>query len=260
MPASARVIGKPANVIVMNLGLVAGATLLSFACGSTPARSTTSAAGKVIVYTHSTGFRHASIEAAANAFAAALAAQGFQPELVANPSRISTAGLTNVRGIVMISTTGKPFGDPGDEALAAFEAFVKGGGALIGVHAASSSLYDPSSAQTRMMGGKFTKHPGGVRAATCYTEGTNAAVAKLPASFEVRDEIYLFDAFNNANQVVLRCTDVSGNERLPIAWTRNEGVGRVFYSALGHSAEDYSDQSRVFRDHLLPGTLWALGQ
>lgn len=218
------------------------------------------ASGKVIIYTHSTGFRHGSIETAAAAFRTALAAQGLQPEIVADPARISTAGLQGVRGIVMISTTGRPFGDPGTDALAAFEAFVKGGGALIGVHAASSSFYPPTSAQTRMIGGKFTTHPGGLRAATCYPEGTNPAAAKLPASFPVRDEIYLFEAYNTANQVVLRCSDVGGNERLPIAWTRSEGTGRVFYSALGHSNEDFAAQSLVFRDHLLPGTLWALGQ
>lgn len=247
-----------------------GVTLL-IACGSMSgsAHPTTVAArsapaavagGKILIYTHSTGFRHGSIETAAAAFEGALATAGFAPEITADPARISTAGLKDVRGIVMISTTGKPFGDPGTESLAAFEAFVKGGGALVGVHAASSSQYDPTAAQVRMMGAKFVNHPGSVRPATCYTEGTHASVAKLPASFAVRDEIYVFTAFNAANQIVLRCSAFSGDDRLPIAWARTEGAGRIFYSALGHSNEDYGPQSPIFRDHLMPGALWALGR
>ena len=45
-----------------------------------------------------------------------------------------------------------------------------------------------------------------------------------------------------------------------MAWYRSEGSGRVFYSALGHAAEDFAADAPKFRDHMVPGMLWALGQ
>jgi type 1 glutamine amidotransferase len=60
--------------------------------------------------------------------------------------------------------------------------------------------------------------------------------------------------------VVLRCGALTGNTKLPIAWYRNEGAGRVFYSSLGHTAEDFAPGSLLMKDHFLPGALWALGK
>ena len=220
----------------------------------------TGTGGKVLIYTNSTGFRHVSIEPEAEALRLALTAQGFSPEVSADPARFSTAGLAGLRGIVLVSTTGKSLGDPGTEAIAALDAFVQGGGALIGFHAASSTFYDPGTAYTRLIGGKFVNHPGSVRQATCFPEGTHPSSAKLPPSFQTKDEIYVMDHTRNDNQVVLRCAALTGPEKLPIAWYRSEGKGRVFYSALGHNAEDFAPTSFLMRDHFLAGALWALGR
>jgi uncharacterized protein len=232
----------------------------SASAGTDAAVETGPSAGRVLVYTHSTGFRHTSIEAEAMAMRKALSDAGFMAEISADPKLFTSASLANFRGVVLISTTGKPLGDPGTDALAALEAFVKSGGALIGIHAASSTFYDPAAPYTRLIGGRFDEHPGGVRDDTCFPEGTHPAVAKLPASFMVNDEIYVFDHFRDDNQIILRCAALNGNMRLPIAWVRQEGQGRVFYSALGHNATDFAAQSRLLRDHFLPGALWALGR
>jgi uncharacterized protein len=241
-------------------GVAASGSGGSPASGPDTAAEAGPGAGRVLVYTHSTGFRHTSIEAEAAAMRKALSDAGFMAELSADPKLFTSTSLANFRGVVLISTTGKPLGDPGTEALAALDSFVKAGGALIGIHAASSTFYDPAAPYTRLIGGRFVEHPGSVRDDTCYPEGTHPAVAKLPASFMVNDEIYVFDHFRNDNQVILRCAALSGNMRLPIAWVRQEGQGRVFYSALGHNATDFAAQSRLLRDHFLPGALWALGR
>jgi type 1 glutamine amidotransferase len=218
------------------------------------------AGGKVLIFTNSTGYRHVSIEAEAAAINAALKGQGFSPEVSADPAKFTPANLAGLRGIVLVSTTGKPLGDPGSEALAALDAFVQGGGALIGIHAASSTFYDPTGPYTRLIGGKFVEHPGSVRKDTCFPEGTHPAAAKLPASFTTTDEIYVFSNYRADNQVVLRCAALTGNEKLPIAWFRNEGKGRVFNSALGHNADDFAPSAMLMTNHFLPGMLWALGR
>ena len=44
----------------------------------------------------------------------------------------------------------------------------------------------------------------------------------------------------------------------PLAWTRTQGKGRVFYTALGHRPEVWKDER--FIGHLLAGIRWAAGE
>ncbi len=41
----------------------------------------------------------------------------------------------------------------------------------------------------------------------------------------------------------------------PLAWCREQGAGRVFYTSLGHTSEIYDDPD--FRAHLRGGISWA---
>jgi type 1 glutamine amidotransferase len=215
----------------------------------------------VLVYSHTTGNRHESIPSAVTGLRAVLTAAGFTVEAAENPSLLTAAKLQTLAGVILLDTTGKPFGESPDVTLAALEAFMRGGGALIGLHAASSTFYEPSVGYTRLIGGRSVEHPGGVRQANCHAEGNHPVIAKVPAPFRVRDEIYIMSNLNPDNQVVLRC-EAFGNtaNRLPIAWIRQEGQGRLFYTALGHESSDWGAQSPYLRDHALPGILWALGK
>ena len=84
-------------------------------------------------------------------------------------------------------------------------------------------------------------------------------MARLPATFEVRDEFYLFRSFRPDNQVVVRCRAVDGRTMIPVAWYRDEGAGRVFYTNFGHTSEIWT-QGRLVEDHMVPALLWALGR
>jgi uncharacterized protein len=215
----------------------------------------------LLVFSHTTGNRHESIPSAVNGLRAVLTAAGFTVEATENPAVFTAAKLQTLGGVILLDTTGKPFGESPGATLAALEAFLRGGGALIGLHAASSTFYEPPVTYTRLIGGRFVEHPGGVRQANCHAKGAHPSVAKIPAPFRVRDEIYVMSNLNPDNQVVLEC-EAFGNtaNRLPIAWYRQEGQGRLFYTALGHESSDWTAQSPYLRDHALPGILWALGQ
>ncbi len=215
---------------------------------------------EVLVFTRTTGYRHASIEKAAESTRQALVAAGWKVQVTDDPKVFAPGSLSRFAGIVLVSTTGKPLGDPAVDELAGFETWLRAGGGLAALHAASSTQYDAALPYIRLVGGKFINHPGSVRPANCYPEGNHPAVAKLPSPFPVRDEIYRFEQLRPDNLVMLRCDELTGGGKLPIAWHRQEGAGRVFYSALGHAAEDFAPESRVFRDHLLPGILWALSR
>jgi type 1 glutamine amidotransferase len=84
-------------------------------------------------------------------------------------------------------------------------------------------------------------------------------VVNLPMPYTLRDEIYVHDGYNPANQVDLQCAGVDGAP-LPIAWHRTEGAGRVFYSALGHELDTWKPDGVHVKNHVLPGILWAVGR
>jgi type 1 glutamine amidotransferase len=48
------------------------------------------------------------------------------------------------------------------------------------------------------------------------------------------------------------------NGVFPLAWCSEVGGARVFYTALGHKIEHYSDPA--FRQHLLGGIRWVLAR
>jgi uncharacterized protein len=231
--------------------------------GAAPADSAAPAAGgKLLVYSRTTGNRHVHIPQAVATLRTALTGLGYTVEASEDPAWFTPARLQPLAGVILVSTTGTSLGEPGTDAIAALDGFVRGGGVLVGLHAASSTFYDPAAGYTRLIGGKFVNHPGNVRTASCHAEGTHPAVAKLPEPFVVRDEIYVMSNLRPDNQVILTCDAFGENRRLPIAWYRQgiDGPGRIFYTALGHEVSDWSPQSPYFRDHALPGILWALGR
>src|SRR6185436_620217 len=212
----------------------------------------------VLIYTRADDFVHDSRTAAAMAIKKALAPLGVTATISEDPALISTEKLAPLGAVILIDNTGKPFGNPGTAAIEALGAFVRGGRGLAGIHAASSG-YDGVPGYIGLVGGHFKEHPGGVRLGHCQPMGDFPSVAKLPATFSLVDEFYVFDQYRNDNLVDLRCDALGSATKLPIAWHRQEEKGRVFYTALGHGAEEWADP-HVLDDHVIPGILWALGR
>jgi type 1 glutamine amidotransferase len=222
------------------------------------AAMTTTGPAAILIYTRADAFVHDTRGTAAMAIKKALAPMGVTATISEDPALITAEKLAPLAGIVLIDNTGKPFGDPGTAAIAALGAFVRGGRGLAGVHAASSG-YDGVPGYIGLIGGHFKEHPGGVRLGHCQPVGSFPSVARLPATFALVDEFYVFDQYNDANLVDLRCDALGSPTKLPIAWHRQEGQGRVFYTALGHNAEEWSDP-KIVGDHVIPGILWSLGR
>jgi cytochrome c len=104
--------------------------------GTTPARAADSLS--VLVFTRTTGFRHASIDDGVAAIRKLGAANGFTVEATDDPARIEAAALERFRVVVFLSTTGDPL-DPAQQA--ALRQWVEGGGGWVGVHAAADAFY-----------------------------------------------------------------------------------------------------------------------
>ncbi len=143
--------------------------------------------------------------------------------------------------------------------------FVRAGGGFIGVHSATDTWYDVPE-YGEMLGGYFDGHPWHQRVRVIVEDPTHPSTRHLGRAFEITDEIYQFRSWSRGRVHVLltlapHSVDISKGKRLDrdysLAWTRQYGRGRVFYTALGHRQEVWVDER--FRQHLLEGIRWAMG-
>ncbi len=90
-----------------------------------------------------------------------------------------------------------------------------------------------------------------------------AATRHLGATWTWRDEWYAFRSDPRGAVEVLLSVDESTyrggtmGEGHPIAWCRESGGGRSFYTALGHTAEGFGEPA--FRQHLGGAVNWLVG-
>lgn len=122
-----------------------------------------------------------------------------------------------------------------------------------------------------MVGGYFDNHPWGQFDAPVVVEDPDfPAMKAFPLSFTIHDEIYVHKTPYSRDKVrVLASLDASKldyakaqqlhrtDKDFPVAWSKNYGKGRVFYSTFGHAAETWDDP-RVQKMYL-EAIKWTLG-
>ena len=209
------------------------------------------------------------------AYRAALAA--WMPKVVAALQKLSPANLKNYDAVLFASTTGDDLPLPDKQG---FIDWVASGKGFIGVHAATDTL-KTFAPYVGMIGGAFKTHGPQVTVECINEDAAHAACQTVPGRWTVFDEIYQLKEFSRANVHGLLRLDklaLKGDENgqtagdYPIAWSRMQGKGRVFYTSLGHREDvwdpNYTDKNgrknspevaKQYQQHLLGGILWALG-
>lgn len=141
----------------------------------------------------------------------------------------------------------------------AFVAWVEGGGALIGIHGASTVKAWPE--YTALLGGQFDYHKEQATVRVRVDDPTHPATRGLPSPLEVHEEMYIYRDFDRERVHMLLSLDRHPNTGepgfFPWAWTRTPGQGRVFHTGAGHRRDVV--ESEWFAAHLLGGIRWALG-
>jgi putative heme-binding domain-containing protein len=239
-----------------------------------PAPPVPPAPPRVLVYTVSAGYEHAVVKRPATGEPSlverSLAAWGkqsgaFEAVVTRDPAAFEKGNLARF-GAVCFYTTGElPLSDAQRGAL--FE-FVRGGGGFVGLHCATDTFYGVPE-YGEMIGAYFDGHPWHQKVRVVVEDRAHAATAMLGESFEFFDEIYQFKApWARADVHVLLSlapdfVAAAGNDAVrrkdgdfALAWTRPFGAGRVFYSALGHGEEAWSDPR--FEAHVVGGLRFAL--
>jgi type 1 glutamine amidotransferase len=205
--------------------------------------------GAILIYSGTTGYRHESIPAGIEAVTALAKRRGLTVVASEDPAVFSTTNLKRFRAIVLLSCTTDPK-KPESEWLVgdrrtALQQFVHRGGGVLGIHAAADSHYNWPW-YGKMIGGHFARHPQGTPTGNVHiTAPGNALVAGLPAAKQRTDEWYYFDDYDPTSRLLVTLDPASIGEAdvnpNPMAWARDVEGGRVFYTAMGHTRESYSD-------------------
>ncbi|WP_211238340.1 ThuA domain-containing protein [Deinococcus pimensis] len=218
----------------------------------------------VLVYTRTTGFRHASIDAGVDAVRALGTANGFAVTRSENPADFTDDKLKRFKVVMFLNTTGDVLDTNGRGAL---ERFVRAGGGFVGVHSATDTEYGWPW-YGRLVGAYFDGHPQNpnVREGRLnVTLRDHPATRDLPDPWVRSEEWYSFRSVSPQIRPLLKLDEASfeagGAPRMgdhPVAWFQEFEGGRSFYTALGHEASTFADP--LFRKHLLGGILWAAGR
>lgn len=156
-----------------------------------------------------------------------------------------------------------------EEQKAALISFVREDGkGFVGVHSATITFTNwPEYGE--MIGGYFDEHPWGTLAAPIVVEDDSFPGMQLwPRSFVLKDEIYQLKDYSRDKVRVLMRLDADKldlkNPRVhrldrdfAVAWARQFGKGRVFYSTLGHVEQNWDDPrlQKMYAEAIK----WALG-
>lgn len=216
-----------------------------------PVPATPSARPRVLFLTHSAGFRHDVLPLAQTQLKEALRGS-FEVDATEDCGTITKENLARYSAVVFYTSGELPI-----DREALFD-YVKGGGGFAGIHSATDTLHKEPR-YGAMIGGVFDGHPW-TQKIRARTEAAHAATAHLPGTFEIDDEIYTFRDWDGARVRTLLSVEpgsvgVPHGTPLPLSWVREEGQGRVFYTALGHKPEVWRDER--FLRHVAQGVIWA---
>ncbi|MFI8189983.1 ThuA domain-containing protein [Streptomyces sp. NPDC085946] len=208
---------------------------------------------RLLVYTRTTAYRHDSIPAGV---AAVRALGGLDVTATEDPAALEEP-LGRYAAVVFLSTSGEVLTPAGRDRLARY---VDSGGGFVGVHAAACTEEEWPYYGT-LLGARFARHPDLQPGKAVIEDRGHPATRHLPAVWEFTDEWYDFRTNPRGTVRVLARADESSydgggmGEDHPLVWCREQGAGRVFYTALGHTAEAFGDPD--FRAHLSGGIRWA---
>jgi type 1 glutamine amidotransferase len=214
----------------------------------------------VLVFYKTKGFHHASIADGIGALMKLGDNHGFKVDTTQQGEVFNTADLQRFKLIVFLNTTGDVLND---EQQLAMQQFIHQGGGFVGIHSATDTEYSWPW-YGKMVGAWFNGHPSNpnVQSGTIHVSEKNHPSTKdIPDPWTHEEEYYNFKEISPAIHILLTVDERSyhggTNGALhPISWYQEFDGGRIFYTALGHTKEDFSDP--IFLAHLLGGVEFAL--
>ncbi len=200
-------------------------------------------------------------EQTAKLFGNLLTAVGFEVEIsnslepLADKSKMASCAL-----IVPVWTMSKISKEQAEGLLEA----VRNGTGIGGWHGGMCDAFRENTEYQWMTGGQWVAHPGNIIEYEVNIVDHNDPITRGLKDFKICSEQYYMHT--DPGNKVLATTKFSGEHAawidgtvMPVVWKRQYGKGRVFYSALGHVADDFTN-CREAREIVLRGLMWAAGE
>jgi type 1 glutamine amidotransferase len=212
---------------------------------------------KVLVFSKTAGYRHASIPDGIAAIQRLGAANQFAVDASEDASLFNNATLAGYKAVIFLCTTG----DVLDlTQMSAFQRYIEAGGGFVGIHSASDTEHHWPW-YGHLVGAYFQSHPAIQPASVSIEDFTNPSTAFLRANWKRTDEWYNFATNPRGSVHVLATVDENtysggtmGSDH-PIAWCHLYDGGRAWYTAGGHTIQSYSEP--LFQRHILGGIEYA---
>jgi type 1 glutamine amidotransferase len=195
-------------------------------------------------------------EQGAQIVASMLEAHEFKVYVENTTEAFADPAIANMSLIVPIVTMSKIEKEEVENLTAA----VRGGVGLAGYHGGMCDAFRESAEYQFMCGGQWVAHPGGVIDYRVDVVNSGDPIMRGIASFPYRSEQYYMHV--DPSNEVLATTTFSGEHApwtagvvMPVVWKRKHGLGRVFYSSLGHVSAEFAVPE--MKTILERGMLWA---
>lgn len=163
-------------------------------------------APKVLVFTKTSGHRHASIEAGIAAIEKLGNENGFEVEATEDSTLFSEEKLVNYAAVIFLNTSGDVLNN---WQQADFQRYIEAGGGFAGIHAAATTEYDWRW-YGRLVGAYFDHHPEIQEAEITVVDPEHPATEQLPALWKRTDEWYNFRPVLPAGKVLAEVPDPLG--------------------------------------------------
>jgi len=216
---------------------------------------------KVLVFSKTMGFKHASIPKGIAAIQKLGLENGFEVDTTKNGELFNEENLEQYSSIIFLSTTMNVL-DARQEA--AFERYIQSGGGYVGVHAATDTEYDWGW-YNKLVGAQFLSHPAGTPEADFIIKDNSFIATKhfTDSVWHRSDEIYNYKKINPDVNVLMTVDestyeDGKNGDVHPFSWYHEFDGGRSFYTGAGHTDESYTEDA--FLKHLLGGIQYAIGE
>ena len=229
---------------------------------------------RLLLFTRTEGFRHASIPAGIAAVEQMGESNNFAVDATEDSTRFNADDLAAYELVMFLNTTLDVLNAEQQEA---FESYIRGGGGFVGVHSAADTEHDwPFYGE--LVGAHFLTHPLVNQQGSLELEETkHPSIAHLPNPWSIPlEEFYSFSSNPRGKVRVLANIDESSyqqrpntscdprNEAFPqgysgtmgdhpMSWCHDKFAGRAWYTAIGHSEYLYSQND--FLRHVLGGIL-----
>jgi len=226
----------------------------------------------ILVFSKTNGFREDDAVRAANEALAAIAKnQGWSAFFTENGAVFNRTDLSRFQAAVWNNTSGDVLTPDQKQA---FRSYIENGGGFVGIHGAGGDpRYEWRWYVETLIGAQFKGHPlrPQFQRAVIHIEDSNDVTMRgLPAEWSRIDEWYSFEKSPRSGGAKVLATvdertyrpkmfwkDIRMGTDHPVIWKHCVGRGRVFYSALGHSASTYSEPLHL--KMLEGGMAWAAG-